>query len=169
MSPRMLVLLLLAAPVALSAQTTQELDIDFRPFAGTLSYVWNANQAGTRAWGIAAGGGIDELDRTLVPSTASYRFEPFYQLIHVGALHRWRSGTRWDVDLGLRLGLGDVRNCDASDCWPGAFIGLYVAPMWGGRTFKIGPRLLTAVSRYNDHRDAVVYVEVLNGRLALRW
>lgn len=164
-----LALLLLGAGSA-GAQTKRELDLDFRPWAaGTLAFLWSYGEGDARAVGISAGGGIDALDRTLVPDTDSPRFDTFYQLLHVGALHRWRPGDRWDLDVGVRLGFGDVRECTASDCWPGTYLGLYVAPMWGGRHFKIGPRIMTAASRYVDHTDFVVYTEILNGRVALRW
>lgn len=159
--------LALSAPLA--AQQRRELDLDFRPWAaGSLAYLWNANPEGTRAWGVAAGGGIDALDRTLVPSTSSPNFATFKQFLHVGGLHRWRV-QRWDLDVGARVGISELRSCDASDCWPGAYGAVYFAPMWGGRVLKIGPRLLTGVVHDDGHRDVVVYVEVLNGRLALRW
>lgn len=161
--------LLLLGTGSTAAQDSRELSLDFRPWAaGTLALVWDANNSGTRAWGIAAGGGIDALDRTLVPSTDSQHFGTFKQFLHVGALHRWRQG-RWDVDLGVRVGVSELRACFASDCWPGLYTGVYVAPMWGGRHFKVGPRVLAGVVNDDGHADFVLYTEILNGRVALRW
>ena len=159
--------LALAAPAA--AQQRRELSLDFRPWAaGTLAYLWDANAEGTRAWGLAVGGGIDALDRTLVPDPDSPQFGTFKQFLHVGGLHRWRVQD-WDLDVGARVGVSELRSCDASDCWPGTYAAVYFAPLWGGRVLKIGPRLLAGVARDDGHTDAVVHVEALNGRLALRW
>lgn len=159
----------LALAVPAEAQQRRELSLDFRPWAaGSLAYLWDANDEGTRAWGIAVGGGIDALDRTLVPDPDSPRFTTFKQFLHAGGLHRWRV-RRWDLDVGGRVGISELRSCSASDCWPGTYAGVYFAPMWGGRVLKLGPRLLTGVAREDGHTDAVVYVEVLTGRLALRW
>lgn len=149
--------LLLCSP--LSAQRN-EVDLEARPFSGSLTWLFGN-------WGVGAGGGIEELNRTLSPDTEKPEYSKLESLIYAQALHRWRASDRLELDLGVRAGVGDVRECTASDCWPGTYVGVYIAPMWGSRRFKIGPRFLSGVSRYGEHRDAFVYVEILTARIVL--
>src|SRR5687767_14213162 len=152
-----------------SAQTSaRELHLDFRPFARQLGLAWRVAQQWSA--GIAVGGGIDELDRTLQPDTDSDEYHPLEQLANLNSFVRYKPSSRVDVDGGLRLGIGDVRNCFASDCWPGWLAGAYVGVSWGGKRWKVGPRLLFAtVHETGDRKDDVVYVEILTGRFSVGW
>jgi hypothetical protein len=160
------VLLLLTLPVVCHAQGT-ELALDFRPFSGVLSIAWPTGSSFSA--GLALGGGIDELDRTLHPDTDSQTFTTLLQLAHVGAFVRKSVSSHIDADLGLRAGIGSVRECGSSDCWPGLYTGMYANLFWGSERVKVGPRLLWAVVRESGHSDSVLYLEILTGRISVRW
>ena len=159
--------LLLASAGARAQAPDREVALDFRPFAGALSIAWRTSDA----WsiGLALGGGIDELDRTLVPDTDDPAFHGFEQYLHASVFARHKPSPRVDLDLGLRGGFADVRECGSSDCWPGLYAGAYVGAFWGGRHWKLGPRLM--VGRVYEHPfdDTVVYLEILTGRFTLGW
>jgi hypothetical protein len=159
-----LVFLLLTIPVPCRAQGT-ELALDFRPFSGVLSIAWPTGSLVSA--GLAIGGGIDELDRTLQPDTDAEEFSPLLQLVHAGVFAR-KSSRRVDIDLGLRAGVGSVRECFSSDCWPGLYTGVYANVFWGSERVKVGPRLLWAVVRESGHSDAVLHLEILTGRITFR-
>ena len=162
MKPILLIALFLAAPKA--AQAQREFALDFRPFGGVLSLAWRT--APTLYAGIGLGGGIDMLDKTFVPDTEKEEFHALDQLLHASVFLRVKP-ARWDLDVGVRAGFAEVRNCFASDCWPGTYVGAYANAFWGGRRFKAGPRLLIARVMDNDDSDSVVYLEILTGRLRI--
>src|SRR5262245_29505808 len=142
---RHLPLLLLLLPAALSAQSKNEFTLDFRPFAGMAAYAWQLSP-GT-LFGLGAGGGIDELDFTIVPfegGASGGKFHQFEEILHASAFVRRKAGVHWDFDLGARVGIGVVRECVVSDCWPGWFLGGYANAFWGGSHWKVGPRIIVA-------------------------
>jgi hypothetical protein len=159
---------LLLSTAGVSAQTPdRELALDFRPFAGALSIAWRTSDA----WsiGLALGGGIDELDRTLVPDTDDPDYHAFEQYLHAAVFARHKPSQRIDLDVGLRGGFADVRTCGASDCWPGLYAGAYAGAFWGGRRWKLGPRLLVGRVYEHPYSDTVVYMEILTGRFSFGW
>lgn len=163
---------LLAALVALilvtvpaSAQRSSEFTLDLRPFGGSVGVA--VRIAPGVYLGASAGGGIDALDRTLAPDPADQAYHGFEQLAHVSAFLRQKPTARIDVDLGIRLGIGGVRSCDVSDCWPGAFAGLHAGVFWGTDRFKIGPRILGGLARQRGQSDPVLYAELITVRIRL--
>ena len=161
-----LLLLQLLLPSALSAQSRHEFTLDFRPFAGMAAYAWQLSP-GTY-FGLGLGGGIDELDVTLTPNTDGQDFHKFEDLAHANAFVRRKAGTHWDFDLGARVGIGDVRECMVSDCFPGWFLGGYANVFWGGSRWKVGPRIIIARVFDNDgNNDTVVHLEILTGRVRI--
>ena len=63
------------------------------------------------------------------------------ELAHIELLERFEPTGRWQYDVGARIA-GDMHTAQvASEATPGAFLGAYIAPMWGGSHFRIGPRL----------------------------
>jgi hypothetical protein len=146
----------------LTAQTSPEWSLDVRPFGAILSLA-----AGVRDGvliGAAIGGGIDVLDRTLAPDPAEAVYHSFEQLVHLNVFLRQKPTQSLDLDLGLRVGVGGVRECLATDCWPGAFAGLYGSVFWGTSRIKLGPRVLWALARERGTSDPVLYAELLSIR-----
>ena len=162
---KVIALAALLLPAAAAAQGAREFTFDFRPFAGMVAYAWRT-APGTYI-GIGLGGGIDELDKTLSPDSESEAFHKFEQLAHASMFVRRKAGTHWDLDLGARLGIGDVRECLASDCWPGWFAGAYASAFFGGSRWKVGPRLVWARVNDSDQSDNVLYLEILTGRVRI--
>ena len=165
-----LVTLLFLVPVMANAQTAaREFTVDLRPFSATLSLAWRAAPA--TYLGIGLGGGIDEFDRTLSPDPESRDFTTLEQLLHVNAFVRQKPSAKLDLDLGARAGIGGVRRCYVSDCWPGLYFGICASAMWGGRHFKLGPSLFWVRVREIDggNTDGVLHLEILTGRWSVGW
>jgi hypothetical protein len=163
-----LLLLLLLLPSALSAQGRHEFTLDFRPFAGLAAYAWQLSP-GTY-FGLGLGGGIDELDFTLVPfegGVSNDEFHQFEEIAHASAFVRRKAGTHWDFDVGARAGIGEVRSCMVSDCLPGWFFGGYANVFWGSSRWKVGPRIIVAQVHDDDNGDTVVHLEILTGRVRI--
>ncbi len=157
-----LLVVLAAATSPVAAQTANEFGMEVRPFGAAVSL---AHRLFPGVFlGLAAGGGVDVLDRTLAPNTRQESYHSFQQLAHVSAFLRQKPNDRLDVDLGIRAGVGGVRACGNSDCWPGGFVGLYGAAFWGTPRFKIGPRLLWAMARNGGWNDPVLYAELITVR-----
>jgi hypothetical protein len=154
--------LLVASP--LGAQRSSEFTLDLRPFGGSVG--WAQRVTDGVYLGLAAGGGVDALDRTFAPDPSAEAYRAFEQIVHVNAFLRQKPAPWADVDLGLRLGIGGVRECTASDCWPGAFVGMTAGAFFGSRTVKIGPRVLWALARESGQSSPVFWAELLTVRLS---
>jgi hypothetical protein len=113
-----------------------QITLDASLLAGGLSYA-RMTRSG-RFVGVGAGLGY-EFNIRLVrgerggkKSTEVARIEMFTRIETPG---------RWQYDLGLKAAV-DIHSAQvASEAEPGGFIGGYIAPMWGGRHFRVGPRL----------------------------
>ncbi len=165
---QMVVLLLVFAGISLPAaparaQRTSEFTLDLRPFGASFGFAQSITPG--ILLGIAAGGGVDVLDRTFAPDPTDQAYRAFEQLVHVNAFLRQKPSSHVDLDLGLRLGVGGVRECAASDCSPGAFVGLTAAVFWGSDNVKIGPRMLWALARESGQSNPVFYAELLTLRV----
>jgi hypothetical protein len=63
------------------------------------------------------------------------------ELAHIEVFERFETDRRWQYDVGVRIA-GDMHAAQiASEATPGAFLGAYIAPMWGGGHPRIGPRV----------------------------
>ncbi|MEP6733275.1 MAG: hypothetical protein ABJE10_21710 [bacterium] len=63
------------------------------------------------------------------------------EVAHIEMFERLETPGRWQYDLGVKVAV-DVHTAQvASEATVGGFLGGYIAPMWGGRHFRIGPRL----------------------------
>jgi hypothetical protein len=72
---------------------------------------------------------------------------------------------RWQYDLGVRAA-GDVHAAQvASEATPGAFLGGYIAPMWGGRHFRVGPRVQAGAYWSSSRPSFGISVTPLTARL----
>ena len=158
----MAVVCALLAPSPAEAQRHHEFTLDLRPFGGSIGFAQRITPG--VMLGVAAGGGIDALDRTIAPDPAQQAYRAFEQIVHVSAFLRQTPTPRMDIDLGMRLGIGGVRECDVSDCRPGAFFGLSAAAFWGSDRIKVGPRLLWALARESGQSNPVLYAELITLR-----
>jgi hypothetical protein len=68
-----------------------------------------------------------------------------YELLSVGGFVRRQQSERWQVELGVRASA--FFHFDSTDDEPGggAFVGVYVLPMYGWRRLKFGPRAMAGV------------------------
>lgn len=109
--------------------------LEASPIAGSLGVVWKRTDA---VWlGLAGGGGIPQIDQTLTPEKRD-----FLRIIHVGGVARLEPSRSFHVDLGPQVGIGELENDPYSgDDLPNLFAGFAAAAMYGGRRWRIGPRL----------------------------
>jgi len=150
---------------SLRAQRLNEVTLDVRPFGASIGFARRAIPG--VYFGIAAGGGIDWLDRTFAPDPTDQAYHAFEQVGHISAFLRQKPTESIDLDLGIRIGMGGVRECVPDDCRPGAFVGLTAGAFWGSTRVKIGPRVLWALAREAGQSNPVVYAELLTLRIRL--
>jgi hypothetical protein len=160
MKTALLLISLIALPCSAQVRT---FSIDARPVGGMLSLGWRA-QPGTYI-GLGIGGGTDELGKTLRPRNEQ-AYHDFEQFLHLDLFLRLKQRASLDIDIGLRGGLGGVRECTASDCLPGAFAGVYAGVFVGSARWKVGTRVIAArVVESSSLRDNVVHWDLIT----LRW
>jgi hypothetical protein len=157
---RLLLLLALAATPCLAQVRT--FSIDGRPLGGMISLGWRANP-GTYI-GLGLGGGSDELGVTVRPRN-SEDYRDFGQYLHLDLFVRHKPSARLDLDVGLRGGIGEIRECRASDCLPGVFAGAYAGVFFGSAHWKLGTRIIGARVTEPAFGDNVIHWEVIT----LRW
>lgn len=125
-------ILYLLIPSAAHGQSRARFGLDANFWTATVSY---ARAVAPRHYlGIGLYAGVPSGTRTLTPEEG--RFQEY-----LGLLAFWRgvSSSHFEYDTGLRASIADLRECTASDCWPGLFVGTYVTLLVGGRRLKIGP------------------------------
>ena len=171
--PRTLVpMFLLLLPLAGEAQVRDNQEtIDASIIRGTVGY---ARALSPRVLaGIEIGFGFPQIDRTLSPGERDDGYPSFEEYGHIALFARYAPAPAFEVDLGIRGSFADLWRCDASDCWPVGFAGLYVQPMVGWERFKVGPRLTAGVAADGEtDRDGstrVVSLSPLNLRLTIPW
>ena len=63
------------------------------------------------------------------------------EVAHVEVFTRLQPPGRWQYDVGVKAAV-DLHSAQAaSEAEVGGFLGGYIAPMWGWRHFRIGPRV----------------------------
>jgi len=112
------------------------LTFDASVLAGGLSYARTTSSH--KLVGIGAGVG-NEFNIRLVPDE-SWR-KKTAEVGHVELFERFEPPGRWQYDLGVKAAVDVHTERIASEPLVGGFLGGYIAPMWGGRHFQIGPRL----------------------------
>ena len=161
---------------ALSAQQRNEVTLEGSFTRGAAGYA-RARSAGLYI-GLEIGFGFPQIDRTLVPEQDSLGSPDFEEYLHVGPFVRYKAGGNFEIDAGIRASVADLWPCDASDCWPGLFAGVYVQPMVGFRKFKIGSRLTAGVIsegepdtrlRQGDRSTTVVSIAPFLVRATFDW
>ena len=152
------VLGLVALPCSAQVRTFA---IDVRPIGGLISLGWRA--APQKYIGIGLGAGTDEFGYTLRPRD-DQDFHDLEQLLYLDLFFRYKPQARFDIDVGLRGGVGEVRACSASDCLPGVFAGGYVGVFAGSARWKLGTRIVAARVIEASYRDNVVHWELISLR-----
>lgn len=72
---------------------------------------------------------------------------------------------RWQYDLGVKAAI-DIHSAQvASESEVGGFFGGYIAPMWGGRRFRVGPRLQAGLYWSSPVPTFGIFVTPLTARL----
>jgi hypothetical protein len=124
---------------ALAAQEVappHQVTLDASLFAGGLSYARRSSS--DKLVGAGAGAGF-EINIRLVHGEPWGRKSA--DIAHLELFERIAPAGRWQYDVGLRAAL-DLHSAQvSSEAAAGGFLGAYVAPMWGGRRFRIGPRV----------------------------
>jgi hypothetical protein len=133
--------LVIATPLA--AQRRNEVTLEGSFVRGALGYA-RASSAHLFI-GLEIGFGFPQFDRTLVPEQDTLGSPDFEEYLHVAPFIRYKPSRNVEIDAGVRAAIADLWPCDASDCWPALFGGVYVQPMIGFRQFKIGSRLTAGV------------------------
>jgi hypothetical protein len=166
--------MLLATPLA--AQQRNEVTLEGSFVRGALGY---ARASSARLLiGVEIGFGFPQIDRTLVPEQDSLGSPDFEEYLHVAPFIRYKASERFEIDAGIRGSIAELWPCDASDCWPALFGGVYIQPMIGFRRFKIGSRLTAGVigegepdtrARQGDKSSAVVSIAPFLLRATFPW
>lgn len=112
----------------------QRFTLDGEVVGGSVSLAWGRSEAS--AMGVGLGVTVPQFNQTISPDTD--RWEEF---LHVSGFYRRRAGA-FEADLGMRLGIADLYECGASDCWPGYFVGPYAEAYVGWEHVKFGARLV---------------------------
>ena len=159
----------LVLPPLGQAQERHQLTVDASVFRGTFGY------AHALAPAVHVGGefgfGFPQIGSTVVPSEVRWHGEAsFEEYLHTSVFLRHRVQDRLAYDAGLRASIVDLWACTASDCLPATLIGAYVQPMFGGRRWSLGPRIVagwTAESEDGGDPTVTISVAPLNVRLTL--
>jgi hypothetical protein len=87
------------------------------------------------------------------------------EVAHVEMFRRLATPGRWQYDYGVRV-TADVHGGDVeSEPEVGVFLGGYIAPMWGWRHFRIGPRIQAGAYWTSAVPTFGIFVTPLTGRL----
>jgi hypothetical protein len=87
------------------------------------------------------------------------------EVAHVELFTRPATAGRWQFDYGVRVA-ADVHSGQVeSEPEVGGFLGGYIAPMWGWRHFRIGPRLQTGAYWTSPVPTFGVFITPLTARL----
>jgi hypothetical protein len=121
-----------------------QLTFDASILAGGLSYARRTSS--DKLVGAGAGVGA-ELSFRLV--SGENWGNPSVELVHVEMFARHETPGRWQYDLGLKAAADihsqAVHGRSGSESEIGGFLGGYIAPMWGWRQFRVGPRVQAGV------------------------
>lgn len=167
--------------VAQRRQPTSVLALDLDVVGGGLSYARARGQGGYVGLGAGVGGAF--WNRMLLAGRHfSDEGGPSYQardgatdkdlieILHAEVFRRWVTDGRWSFDAGVR---GSVMiHFDSSDDDPGVplFVGAYGSALWGGRRFRVGPRLLVGLFTEGAlAREFGVYLVPVSGRVTFGW
>ena len=137
-----------------------QLTLDASVLAGGLTYAHSSGPG--ELVGVGAGIGA-EFNLRLV--AGEKRGKKSTEVAHVEMFKRFETPGRWHYDLGVKLA-ADLHEAQvASESEVGGFLGGYIAPMWGSRHFRIGPRLQTGLYWASAGPTVGVFVTPFTARL----
>jgi|GEM_PF-7134556 hypothetical protein len=148
-------------PLAAQAPAPRnQLTLDVSPFAGGLSYA-HLTSSGKL---VGAGAGLgDEFNIRMVAGEKGGKKST--EIAHLEIFTRLQPPGRWQYDLGVRAA-ADLHSAQvASEPEIGGFLGGYIAPMWGWRHFRIGPRVEAGAYWLSPVPTFGIFVTPLTARL----
>lgn len=157
-------LLLVAAPVAAQTGASREMTLDLRPWSAELALAWGGSDGNLFGFSVGLGANSD-LNWTARPDVGDREdLHELEQILMVGPLFRHRAGRGIDLDIGLRFALASVRS--GGDL-PGLLTGVHAGVFFGGRHVRVGSRVVAGRLWDGAHRDDILHVDLLTGRLRL--
>jgi hypothetical protein len=113
-----------------------QLTIDASMLAGGLSYARMTSSG--KLVGVGAGVGSEFNIRLVLGEPGGKKST---EVVHVELFTRLAPPGRWQYDVGVKAA-ADLHTAQvASEAAVGGFLGGYIAPMWGWRHFRVGPRV----------------------------
>ncbi len=137
-----------------------QLTLDASLFAGGLSYarVTSSN----KIVGVGAGFGLEFNIRLVLGENGGKKST---EIAHVEMFTRLQPPGRWQYDLGVKAA-ADIHSAQvASEADIGGFLGAYIAPMWGWRHFRVGPRLQAGAYWSASGPTLGIFITPLTARL----
>ena len=152
----------LSRPVAAQAPAPRQVALDASLLGAEVSYARVTHSGRLVGGGIGAG---YDLNIRLVHG------EPWgaksAEVAHFELFERLEPPGHWEYDVGIKAAL-DVHAAQVqSEVTPGGFSGGYLAPMWGGRHFRIGPRLQAGAYWTSAHPSLGISVIPLTARFLI--
>ena len=148
-------------PLAAQAPAPRnQLTLDTSLLAGGLSYarVTSSN----KLLGVGAGLGYEFNIRMVVGEKGGKKST---EVAHVEMFTRLQPPGRWQYDLGVRAA-ADIHSAQvASEADLGGFLGGYIAPMWGWRHFRAGPRVQAGLYWSSSGPTFGIFVTPLTARI----
>ena len=167
---RVLAAILLAAPIALHAQRApREVHLDASMLGGSAGYAIPSSPG--RLFGVQVGVGGDFLNRTLIGGRhfKDNGGDNMFELGHLAVFHRSHVGSRFSLDVGLRVATFIHGTSGDNNAGLAGFAGAYAMPMFaigGGQRFSIGPRIAAGLLTEGEEASEFgVNVAALTGRV----
>lgn len=137
-----------------------QLTLDASFLAGGLSYARVTSS--DRVVGVGAGLGSEFNIRLVLGERGGKKST---EVAHVEMFTRLQPPGRWQYDLGVKAA-ADLHSAQvASEAEVGGFLGGYIAPMWGWRHFRVGPRLQAGVYWLSPVPTFGIFVTPFTARL----
>jgi len=134
--------------------------VDVSALAGGLSYARLTSS--DKLVGVGAGLGYEFNIRLVVGETGGKKST---EIAHVEMFTRPATRGRWQYDVGVKAA-ADIHSAQvASEAEIGGFLGLYVAPMWGWRHFRVGPRIQAGAYWSSPVPTLGIFVTPITARL----
>ena len=137
-----------------------QLTLDTSLLAGGLSYARLTSS--DKLVGVGAGLGAEFNIRLVVGEKGGKKST---EIAHFEMFTRLEPPGRWQYDLGVKAA-ADIHSAQvASEAEVGGFLGGYIAPMWGWRHFRVGPRLQAGLYWSSNGPTFGIFVTPFTARL----
>jgi hypothetical protein len=138
----------------------KQITLDASFFAGGLSYARMTSS--DKLVGVGAGLGYEFNIRLVLGESGGKKST---EVAHVEVFTRRQPPGRWQYDLGIKVA-ADLHSAQvASEAEVGGFLGGYIAPMWGGHRFRVGPRLQAGLYWSSPGPTFGMFITPLTARL----